>query len=253
MWTTAERLASYLKIQGVTVGSPTHTALDRIARAASDFVEGYLCRPVGCFNKTSYFDVPRRDDVSIMIPASVSSIIAVSLVGTPDQTLDLGELQWDSVGASTELWRVRGAWPYAQGRKPIKITYRTGHVATWTGLAAASITPPNLHLEPVAVRIDGVAATITALAPAAGQYRVINGVYAFAAADVGKTAEITYAQVPPAIEQAIIDLTAFAFQGASRIGEVSKSLGGSETVSFSQSALTPSAVMMLSAYRGTFA
>jgi len=57
-----------------------------------------------------------------------------------------------------------------------------------------------------------------------------------------------YAVVPPEIEQAVIDTLSLRYRERTRIGEVSKSMGG-ETVSFSQKDFSDSAKTILNNYR----
>ena len=58
-----------------------------------------------------------------------------------------------------------------------------------------------------------------------------------------------YATIPPDIAQACIDLVALRYRERTRIGEISKSLGGIETVSFSQKDLSDSIKTLLQQYR----
>jgi len=58
-----------------------------------------------------------------------------------------------------------------------------------------------------------------------------------------------YTTVPPDIAQACIELVAQHYRERTRIGEVSKALGGSETVTFSQKDMSDSVKTLLSQYR----
>jgi hypothetical protein len=58
-----------------------------------------------------------------------------------------------------------------------------------------------------------------------------------------------YAATPPDIAQACIELACQRYRERSRIGEVSKSLGGGETVTFSQKDMSDSVKTLLSQYR----
>jgi Phage gp6-like head-tail connector protein len=58
-----------------------------------------------------------------------------------------------------------------------------------------------------------------------------------------------YATTPPDIAQACIELVCQRYRERSRIGEVSKSLGGGETVTFSQQDMTDDVKTLLSQYR----
>jgi len=58
-----------------------------------------------------------------------------------------------------------------------------------------------------------------------------------------------YAATPPEVAQACIELVCQRYRERSRIGEVSKSLGGGETVSFSQKDMSDDIKTLLSQYR----
>lgn len=58
-----------------------------------------------------------------------------------------------------------------------------------------------------------------------------------------------YAMPPPEIAQACIELVALRYRERTRIGEVSKSVGGGETVSYSQKDMSASIMTLLQQYR----
>jgi hypothetical protein len=58
-----------------------------------------------------------------------------------------------------------------------------------------------------------------------------------------------YAATPPDIAQACIELVCLRYRERTRIGEVSKSLGGGETVTFSQKDMPDAVKTLLSQYR----
>jgi Phage gp6-like head-tail connector protein len=58
-----------------------------------------------------------------------------------------------------------------------------------------------------------------------------------------------YSTVPPEIAQACIELVALRYRERTRAGEVSKSLGGAETVSYSQKDLSDGIKTLLQQYR----
>jgi hypothetical protein len=70
--------------------------------------------------------------------------------------------------------------------------------------------------------------------PAQGQYTSSGGTYTFNAADASANVNIAYSYTPADIEQAVIELVGERYNAKSHIGYVSKSLGGQESVSFSQ-------------------
>jgi hypothetical protein len=85
------------------------------------------------------------------------------------------------------------------------------------------------------VTLDGVAAMKVAGIPVAGQYAVDEwGTYSFANADNGKTAVISYDYTPFDVSWAVTELIGEWYKRKDRIGLLSKTLGGQETVTFSQ-------------------
>lgn len=87
-------------------------------------------------------------------------------------------------------------------------------------------------------RPDGTVLVKVDASPASGQYTVSDGLYTFAAADVGASVLISYSFVPADIENAVIELVAERYRYMDRIGLLSKALGGQETISFSQKAMS---------------
>lgn len=84
------------------------------------------------------------------------------------------------------------------------------------------------------VTIDGVAAVAVDTAPAAGQYSVDEwGKYTFAEDDASKAYVIDYSYTPPAVSLAAQQIVAEWFKKKDRIGYLSKTLGGQETITFS--------------------
>lgn len=75
-------------------------------------------------------------------------------------------------------------------------------------------------------------------------YRFTRGVQNIA---IGYTAG--YSTIPPDIAQACIELVALRYRERTRIGEVSKSLGGAETVAYSQKDLSDAIKTLLQQYR----
>lgn len=150
---------------------------------------------------------------------------------------------WDGIGfgehASVELYGSR----FNRGRANVVHSYTAGYLI-WgeTGIIPASpfqVTaqgPDGPWARDAGVTINSVAAAAVASAPAAGQYVVsATGVYTFAAADVGKTAALSYGYVPAALEQAAFELVAERYRYRERIGQVSKSMG-QEVITFSTKA-----------------
>ncbi len=140
---------------------------------------------------------------------------------------------------------------------PCQITYRAGYE-----LVQETVIEEDPSTDPVAINalpftptaggqwildegvvIDGDAAAKvpydleTTLA--AGEYMVSEwGRYIFSIADIGKTAAILYSFCPMDVSQAVTELIGAWFRRKDRIGLLSKTLGGQETVTFSLKDLT---------------
>lgn len=85
--------------------------------------------------------------------------------------------------------------------------------------------------------------------PSAGQYTVNNGIYGFAAADAGANLLISYSYIPADIEHACIEIVGERYRYKNHIGEVSKTLGGQGSVSFSQKDMPDFVRTLLQPYR----
>ena len=123
---------------------------------------------------------------------------------------------------------------------PSQIIYTAGFRASETATIPADpheLTPTEggQWTLNIGVEIDGTEAVEVESAPTAGQYSVDEwGTYTFALADVGKTAVMTYDYAPWDVSFAVTELIGEWYKRKDRIGLISKTLGGQETVTFSQ-------------------
>lgn len=98
----------------------------------------------------------------------------------------------------------------------------------------------------VGVTIAGVAAVKVTGTPTTGQYSVdMWGNYTFAAADTNKAATIKYGYTPAAISFAATEIVGEWLKRKDRIGILSKTLGGQETITFSQADMNKSTRLLL--------
>ncbi len=129
----------------------------------------------------------------------------------------------------------------------IKVTYVAGYlISAEPQTVPASPGPYTVTvLQPQGIwsRDNGVtyAATGVALTPVttltgAGQYIVgpdsTPGLYTFDAADAGAELLISYSFVPADLEEAVIQMVVERYAYRTRVGDISKSLGGQETMRF---------------------
>lgn len=152
---------------------------------------------------------------------------------------------------------------FPRGRQNIEVTYQAGYAVQNEAATIASTAPYQCAIEApygpwasdlgVADAASGEPLTNVTAAPAAGQYSVSAGIYTFAATDSGRAIVISYGFVPQDIAQVCTELVGERYFYRLRIGEVSKSLGGQETVSFSQKDMPDSLAAMLAPYRAVLA
>lgn len=131
------------------------------------------------------------------------------------------------------------------GAQNIKVTYQAGYLVSkepWTVPAISPWQVTVLQQQGVWCRDNGVtyangtALTPVSATPTAGQYippaDATPGVYTFSSADANAQMLISYSIIPADLEEACIQMVAERLSYRGRIGELSKSLGGQETVRF---------------------
>jgi hypothetical protein len=134
---------------------------------------------------------------------------------------------------------------FYMGVQNIKVTYTAGYLIQnepWTVPTTGPFTVTVLQPQGIWSRdngvtyANGIALTPVASSPGAGQYVVgpdsTPGFYTFSSADQGAAILISYSFIPSPLEEAVIQMVAERLSYRTRIGELSKSLGGQETVRF---------------------
>jgi hypothetical protein len=186
---------------------------------------------------------------------TVPEIDAASLAAAFGWTLRPGDLAPPGAPQALDLF---GVWP-SHRRDNVVIDYQAGYAVLGETQAVPLAAPIELAaLAPygpwasdlgVVDAASGAALTAVASAPAAGQYAVSGGVYAFAAADAGAAVSLSYGYVPQDLAQAALELAAERFRAAEHIGVRSKSLGGQETIAFDASAISAPVLALIQPYR----
>lgn len=138
---------------------------------------------------------------------------------------------------------VNGIW--TRGAQNLQVTYTAGYVVQGEAQTIPGTPFQVTVLQPLGIwcRDNGVvyAATGVALTPVtsltgAGQYipppDTSPGLYTFDAADAAEKVLISYSFIPADLEEACIQMVAERRAYTSRIGEISKSLGGQETIRY---------------------
>lgn len=243
--------------------------LNRLNRAASAFVLQHLNRKgLALAEYTETYD-GYGNSFMLLRQAPVYSLAALSFAGTPISACQgdgftsqrtggyaLEPAYSPSVILGEQRINLYG-YRFPRARASVSVRYKAGYVMDDEQHTIPDATPWQLSSELYFIGDVGVkfAATGEPLvkvktAPTAGQYSVDdNGLYTFAEADAGLDVLLTYSFVPADIEQAVWELVGERYRYMDRIGYVSKSLGGQETVTFSQRAISDYVTVDLAPYR----
>ena len=148
-------------------------------------------------------------------------------------------------GANAMLDFVNG-W-FWNAPQNIKVTYQAGYLVAdeqaTVPLSPGPYTTTVLQQEGIWCRDNGVvyADTGIALVPvttitAIGQYipppDTTPGLYTFGVADAGANVLISYSFIPAPLEEACVQMVVERYMYRGRVGEISKSLGGQETMRY---------------------
>jgi hypothetical protein len=256
---------------GVTTSSDD-VLLTRLIGSASRLILSYLQRPTLFQNVFSdvYDGVGNTRQILRNFP-----VISVTSVTIDFQTISQYQIpqqpspyQQCGTGWVLEPWDgyppgrpqavdLRG-FHFCRGHSNVQIVYTSGFViqneaqtVPSSGSYAVAVNAPNGNwgADQGVTYANGTALTPVASSPAQGQYAVSNGTYTFNLADAGQAVLISYSYIPSDIEDACINMVGERYNYKNRIGTVSKSLGGQETVSFSQKDMPDFIRTMLQPYR----
>lgn len=136
-------------------------------------------------------------------------------------------------------------------RHAVNVLYRSGYQnsETYTIPASLVVTVGFIWACNVSVKVNNVSFTKVDSSPNQGEYSIDEGSYTFHASDQGKTVVIVYGYVPASLSRAVVELVGEKYRMQDRIGYVSKSLGGQETVTFSKEAMHPSIAAALMPFK----
>ena len=263
--TTLAALKSWL---GLPAGAgPNDATLSALITAASRSIYAALSRPALLPQMyTETLDLEARRVVLRHWPVlQISSVLWRGVSIPPDRAADLDAslgyaLQPGDAAppARPQALDLFGEM-YRPGRQSLTVSYTAGYAVQSEAQTVPASAPYQVSaLAPfgswaldlgVVYASTGAALSPVAIGPAVGQYAVSNGVYAFAAADAGQGMLISYGYVPQDVAQAAMELAAYRFRSAERIGLNSKSIGGQETISYDASAIPAPIVAMLQPYR----
>lgn len=250
-----ERLTTLAAVKGwLDIPSETTASDDllmRLINAASLFVLNWLNR--NSFQDTRYIENFKGNGKTANLLKNFP-ILTVSQVGIAGQAIPPASL--GNVGLPSNGYTVsdpRGAqqalelygycFAYAC---PCQVIYNAGYQTTDTSILPAPMAPATVIVytpnstgqwsADLGVTLDGVDLTLSPNAdPASGTYYVdIWGTYTFNADAEGQTAVISYSYTPFDVSWACTELIGEWYRRQDRIGLLSKTLGGQETVTFDQ-------------------
>lgn len=145
---------------------------------------------------------------------------------------------------------------FYRDRQNVTIIYNAGyqiqgesHLLDTTGLVS---TAQYWYSDQGVTYANGTVLTYIATGtPGVGQYTInsTTGQYTFAVADAGQTILITYSYTPDDLVQAVIGVISWQWKQKDRIGVLSKTLGGQETMAFSQLSGDSMTMSMLQHYK----
>ncbi len=241
-------LASVKSWAGVTT-SNDDALLTQIIGDTSRFILSYLQRPT--LFQYIFSDVYDGTGGHRLIlrhwPVLSVALIMVDDVSVPAQAAAGGTgyilEPWEGLPPGRpQALSLRG-YEYSSGYSNISIAYTAGFVVqnepqtvASSGAHTVTANAPSgaWAVDQGVTYANGTALTAVATNPVQGQYTVSAGTYGFSSADASAAVLIRYSYVPSDVGHACMELVGERYRYRNRIGEISKSLGGQETMAFSQ-------------------
>lgn len=257
--TTLQSAKDWLEI----TNDDSDTAIVRLIDAASRFLFGYLGRD-SFLTKERVYDFKGAGN-GIMLPHwPVLSVNSLGISGTAIMPAVARPF-----GAPSSGYRIVPVTPdpmgpveinvagYLFGGAPGVIEYTTGYqtaeinkLVAVDGVIAVSTTSGGQWIGDLGVTLDNVPAVPVKADPQQGEYSVSDwGLYTFNIADADRISEISFNYAPWDVAFAVTQMVGEWWKKKERIGVLSKTLGGQETITFSQQDITDGIRGMLSAYQ----
>jgi len=258
--TTLERVRDWV---GVT-SSNNDLVLTRLVDETSRFILSYIQRPTLFQYIFSDIYDGNCQRVQTLRHWPVQSVALVTVDGNTipassgPQSSGFALEPWDGFPPGRPQSVVLRGHEFARGNSNVNIVYTTGFIVNGeaqtvpasTNYTLAAKAPYGSFGADIGVTYaNGVPLAFVQGVPAAGQYGVSGGTYSFAAADAAAPVLLSYSYIPADIEHACMELTAERYRYKNRIGEISKSLGGQETMAFSQKDVPDYIKLLLQPYR----
>lgn len=259
-----ERLTDLATIKdwlGIT-GANSDSILTHILDAASQFALNYMNRDG--FAATTYTENFKGNGKDAMLLHNWP-LISVSSVGINGRAVLASPIGNNGLpGSGYTISDPRQApqavilhGSYFDLGAPCRVVYRAGFedvevqtLVNNSGTVSVASFSKGHWTSNVGVTLDGVAAIKVNASPSVGQYAVDSwGTYSFNVSDAGKVAAITYGYCPSDVSFGVMEIIGEWFKRKDRIGVLSKTLGGQETVSFLASDLNASVRSSLQPYR----
>lgn len=249
--TSLNRLASLERVRdwvGVTTNNDD-LLLTRLIDEVSRFILNHLQRPTlfQYIFSDIYDGYGQRSLVLRHWPVQAVALVMVDnlIVPAAESTLQSGFTlePWDDIPPGRPQSVSLKGYEFRRGLNNINIVYTTGFVikneaqiVPSSGNYSLAVNAPHgsFGADQGVTYANGIPLNNVAGSPAEGQYTLHDGMYYFAAADAGASVLISYSYIPADIEHACMELVGERYRYKNRIGEASKSLGGQETISFSQ-------------------
>lgn len=249
--TTLDHVKEWANIRDNT----TDALIERLIQSASQAILDYLNRSFAVVSYTDQFWGNGKNTtllknypvVSVESVSGVTGSLLPQASGTPPRS------GWFLKGSLTkQASLILFGYLYPENSL-VEVSYTAGFKTddTTTVVAATTYHPANARwIAPIDVTYNGVSLTQVASSPGALQYSVdTNGVYTWSDLDVGKAYVVTFSYAPADVEQSCIEIVALSMARRAHVGYQSKSLGGQETVSFSQADFPPSVKTTLNSYK----
>jgi len=237
------------------------SSLSRLIDAASQHTLNYLDRQgFGAADHTQNFSGNGKTGM-LLRNWPVLSIESVGVGGRliPEATLGVG-------GLPSRGYRISDPRNAPQSidlhgyrfdyRCPCQVIYRAGFESSQSftlvdtdGSVTAQPSLGGQWVSDKGVTLDGTDASAVEGDPSSGEYSVIEGLYTFNTSDAGKEAIISYVYVPTTVSFAVTEMIGEWYARKDRIGVLSKTLGGQETVTFSDKDMNESIRSSLQHYR----
>lgn len=264
--TSLNRLASLERVRdwvGVTSNNDD-LLLTRLVDEASRFILSYLQRPtLFQYIFSDIYDgygqrslILRNWPVQSVALVMVDNIIVPAAANITQSGFTLES--WDGIPPGRPQSVSLRGYEFCRGMNNINIVYTTGFVirnepqtVPPSGTYSVAVDAPygSFGADQGVTYANGVPLLNVAGSPTQGQYTINGGDYYFAAADAGQGMLISYSYIPADIEHACMELVGERYRYKNRIGEISKSLGGQETISFSQKDMPDFIRTLLQPYR----